>query len=43
MCVCVCVCVHVCVCMRKYVQVGIDESKDQTKVQSLMSATPSRK
>ena len=39
--VCVCVfmfaCVCVYVCMRKYVQVGIDESKDQTKVQSLVS------
>ena len=38
----VCLYVHVCavcvcVCMRKYVQVGIDESKDQTKVQSLVS------
>ena len=37
MCVCVYVCVCVCVCMQKYVQVGIDESKDQTKVQSLVS------
>ena len=35
--VCACLCVCVCVCMRKYLQVGINESKHQAKVKSLVN------